>query len=199
METEVPGLAHETDCEEKTLPSGILDPSEWMHLKDFQNRVHSETLDKEEVKAIILDQNYKHPFKRTMVPVDSDSFKWAAKLTTGRIIRAKRRKLGVMHLECCNIIWIGVKPRQCTHVVNDKLRKQLDMRAQVENRYKPTFIPVNLMQYRSIGGCPTKLDQRVVDQVEEAREEEQLTTASTQGNTEAEDSEDELTDGLSLG
>lgn len=199
METEVLGLIQETQGQEERLPCGILDPNEWMRLKDHQNRVHAESLGKQEVKAILLDQNYKHPFKRTVVPVDSDSFRWAVKLTTGQIVKAKRKKQGVIHLECCNIIWIGVKPRQCTHIVNDKLRKQLDIRAQVEKRYNPTFIPVNVMQYRSIGGCPIKLDQRIVEQVEEARQEDQLTAASTQGETEAEDSEDERTDGQFLG
>lgn len=199
MEVEVPSLENGLEHQEQTLPSGILDPEEWNRMKDFQNRHHAEDLSKEEVKAIILDQNCKHPFKRTIVPVDSDAFRWATKLTTGQIIRAKRRKQGVIHFECCNIIWIGVKPRQCTHIINERIRKQLDIRAQVEKRYCPTFIPINLMQYRSIGGCPSKLEQRVLEQVEEEKEEDLETIASTQGFMEEEDSEDERSGGKFLG
>ena len=185
--------------QEERLPSGILDQDEWKWLTNFENRPHSEELSKEQVKEIILDEDYKHPFKRTMVPVDSDAFRWAVKITTGQIVKAKGNKRVVMHFECCNIIWIGIKPRQCAHIVNIKLRTQLDTRAQVEKRYNPTFIPINLMQYRSIGGCPNKLDQRVVEYAKEEKDDELMTTASIRGDERDDDSDDGSLDGQLLG
>ena len=181
------------------LPSGIQDQDEWKKLQSIQNRPHSENLSKEQVKAIILDENIKHPFKRTMVPVDSDAFRWAVKITTGQIVKAKGSKRVVMHFDCCNIIWIGIKPRQCIHQVNSKLRTQLDTRAQVEKRYNPTFIPIDFWQYRNIGGCQKKLDKRLTELAEEEKDEELQTTASIRGDEMDDDSEDGSVDGEFLG
>ena len=192
-------LNNQDHDEEERLPSGILNPDEWKKLQSIQNRAHSERLTKEQVKEIILDKNYKHPFKRMMVPVDSDAFRWAVKLTTGQIVKVKQRKQTVIHLECCNIIWIGVKPRQCIHQVNSKLRAQLDTRAQVEKRYNPTFIPINFWQYRNIGGCPKKCDKRLTELAEEEKDEELLTTASIRGEGNDDDSDDASANGEFLG
>ena len=181
------------------LPSGIQDQDEWKKLQSIQNRPHSENLSKEQVKAIILDENIKHPFKRTMVPVDSDAFRWAVKITTGQIVKAKGSKRVVMHFDCCNIIWIGIKPRQCIHQVNSKLRTKLDTRAQVEKRYNPTFIPIDFWQYRNIGGCQKKLDKRLTELAEEEKDEELQTTASIRGDEIDDDNEDGSEDGEFLG
>ena len=95
-----------------TIACGSLDPQEWAKLGFFENRNHLQDLSKEKLKDIIMDTDCKHPFQRFLIRVDSDVFNWAVKIVTGEIIKAKRNKKGVMHLECCNIIWIGSKPRQ---------------------------------------------------------------------------------------
>ena len=86
------------------LPCGLLDPKEWERLQDFQNRPHAEDLSKEEVKKILMDSEVMHPYKRNMVPVDSDAFCWAVKLFTGHVVKAKNRKNGVIQFECCNFM-----------------------------------------------------------------------------------------------
>ena len=180
----------------EVLPAGIPDPNEWKLLKEFENRYRVEELSKDEVKKIIEDQNFKHPFKRTMVRVDSVAFRWACQMVTGKILKAKHKKMGVIHFECCNIIWIGSKPRQCTHLVNEKLRSQFDTRALIEKRYNPTYIPINVIQYMRAGGCPIKLDQRVADHVLEQKE--MMSTASTYAESDDE-SEEDPQDGVFLG
>ena len=154
--------------------SGLLDPKEWNHLKEFENRDHEEELAKDQVKAVVMDQEIKHPHMRKMVPVDSDAFRWAVSLVTGEIVKARNRHQGVMHLECCNVIWIGEKPRVCTHIVNEELRGQLDLRSQTKKKYNPTFTPINIVQYCKAGGCPYMAVQRLKDQ-----ELEEMSTAST--------------------
>lgn len=191
---------NDAQIQEQRLPCGILDPDEWYRLTNHQNRDHSEELTKEEVKEIIFDKSFKHPFKRTMIPVDSNAFRWATKLITGQVIKAKTKHVGVSHFECCNIIWIGPSPRQCLHTVNKKIRKQLDVRAQTERRYNPGFIPINLMQYRAIGGCPNKINQRVLDYVVEEKEDDQMTTdLSEYDETDDETVEDQDDDDVLLG
>lgn len=190
----------DAQIQEVKLPCGILDSNEWSRLVNHQNRDHSEELTKEEVKEIMLNEQCLHPFKRRMVPVDSNAFKWATKLVTGQVIKAKTKHQGVLHFECCNLIWIGPSPRQCKHTVNQKLRKQLDVRAQTEKRYNPNFIPINLMQYRTIGGCPRNLDQRVIEHVaEEKEDDDQMTAASIREFDSDEETDEEPEAGLFLG
>ena len=171
------------------LPSGVLNCREWEKLQNFSNRPHAEELSKEEVKSIILSNNIQHPYMRTMVPVDSNAFRWAVKLVTGQIVKAKNKKRGVFQFECCNLIWIGVKPRQCVHSINEKLRNQLDVRAQALSRYKPDFTPINLIQYMSIGGSDEKIDQKVVEHVLEDKDEQD--SVVTQDWTADENSDEE--------
>ena len=127
---------------------------------------------------------------RTMVPVDSNAFRWAVKLVTGQIVKAKNKKKGVIQFECCNLTWIGVKPRQCVHSINEKLRNQLDVRAQAMSRYKPDFTPINLIQYISIGGSDEKIDQKVVEHVLEDKDDHEDSVV-TQDWTTGEDSDQE--------
>ena len=171
------------------LPCGLLDPKEWERLQDFQNRPHAEDLSKEEVKRILMDSEVMHPYKRTIVPVDSDAFRWAVKLVTGHIVKAKNKKKGIIQFECCNFMWIGVKPRQCVHSVNPKLKNQLDVRAQAMSRYKPDFIPINLTQYISAGGSAERIEQKVVEHVLEDKDDE--VSVATQDWTVNEDSDEE--------
>jgi hypothetical protein len=51
------------------------------------------------------------------------------------------------------------------------------------------------MQYRSIGGCPVKLDERVIQQVKQEIEDDLLTTDSLSD----EESEDEPNKDIKLG
>jgi len=83
----------------------------------------------------------------------------------------------LIQFECCDIVWIGNKPRQCVHTINDNLKKQIDVRAQALERYNPTFMPINLIQYMSAGGCLVEVDRRVVEQVKEDRDD--LVSVST--------------------
>ena len=172
------------------LPSGVLNPKEWEKLQNFKNRRHAEELSKEELKSIILSNNIQHPYIRTMVPVDSNAFRWAVKIVTGQIVKAKNKKRGVFQFECCNLTWIGVKPRQCVHSINEKLRNQLDVRAQALSRYKPDFTPINLIQYMSVGGSDEKIDQKVVEYVLEDKDDHEDLVV-TQDWTTGEDSDQE--------
>ena len=72
------------------------------------------------------------------------------------------------------------------HTLNDKLRKAFNWRAQNEAAYYPNFIPINLMQYRSIGGCPLKIDERVIQQVKQEIEDD-IRTIDSFGDNESED------------
>ena len=174
---------------EAELPCGILDQKEWKKLQEFQNRPHAEELNKEQVQNILMNSELVHPYKRLIVPVDSDAFRWAVKLVTGHIVKAKNRKRGVIQFECCNFIWIGVKPRQCVHSVNPKLKNQLDVRAQAMSRYKPDFIPINLTQYISAGGSAERIEHKVVEHVLEDKDDE--VSVATQDWTVNEDSDEE--------
>ena len=171
------------------LPCGLLDPKEWERLQKFQNRPHAEDLIKEEVKRILMDSEVMHPYKRTMVPVDSDAFRWAVKLFTGQVVKAKNKKRGVIHFECCNLTWIGDKPRQCVHKLNEQIRNQLDVRAQALARYKPDFVPINLTQYISAGGSAERIEQKVVEHVLEDKDDE--VSVATQDWTVGDDSDED--------
>ena len=170
------------------LHSGIQSKEEWERLKDYKNRPHAEELSRDHVRDIILDPNPVHPFKRIMVPVASNAFRWACKIVTGNIFKGKLKKKGVIHFECCNLIWIGKRPRQCYHSVNCKLRGQLDMRAQTDKSYNPTFIPLNLAQYQACGATREQVEKRVFEHVMECQE------TATAASTQAEESESEEED-----
>lgn len=174
------------------LPCGVFDQEEWERINKFENRPHAAELTKEEVKEIMMDVNVKHPYKRTMVPVDSEAFGWAVKLYTGEVIKAKNRKERFMNFECCNLTWIGPKPRQCVHHLNEKLKNQIDIRAPSLQKYNPTFIPVNQVQYILDGGCPRILSQR--EKLQELEDKDDLQSVITQDWTAGGDSEDEQSD-----
>lgn len=181
-----------TATPEVKLPSGLPDQTEWEYLQEFKNRPHAQELSKEQVKSLMLSKEVVHPYKRTMLPVDSDAFRWAVKLFTGQVVTAKHNKKGVTHFECCNLVWIGVKPRQCVHTINEHLRKQLDVRAQALSKYNPTFVPVNLIQYMSTGVPAQQIEQKVVDHVQEgADDKDDLVSVTTQDWTVNEDSDAE--------
>ena len=83
--------------------------------------------------------------------------------------------------------WIGDKPRQCVHKLNEQIRNQLDVRAQALARYKPDFIPINLTQYISAGGSAERIEQKVVEHVLEDKDDEM--SVATQDWTVNEDSD----------
>ena len=146
---------------EESPPNPNSDPYDSERFKSFSNRNKATKLTKEEVSNTIKDPIFKHPFKRTLVKVKSDTFLWACRTVTDEIIKAKQRKKAVIHFECCDIIWIGDAPRVCTHLVNTGLRKQLDHRAQVEKRYNPNYLPVSPLQYVNAGATEEQLDERI--------------------------------------
>ena len=120
--------------------SGISTMEEYNKFKDFQNREIYTFMPPQVVEELIY-QPPVHPWKRTMVGIFTDSFKTAVKILTADIKTAKKRKHGVYHLQCCNIIWIGRKPKVHCHVMNDLIRKMFDPRNLPKALYNPDYLP----------------------------------------------------------
>lgn len=131
----------------KSPHSGIESLEEYERVKDLKNRNSSLLLPSVDLKSqVIIEINDKsslppHPFKRTMVPVHSNMFKEAVDLVTEKILNTKDSKCLVAHLKCCDIFWIGPRPRQTTHIFNEKFRKLFDQRNRNKYKYDPHFLP----------------------------------------------------------
>ena len=78
-----------------------------------------------------------------MVRIDGPAFDQAVTAIVEAIKTAKskcRHKL-VSHLQCFDVWWIGVKPRQTSHIFNDKIRRYLDLRNMPKFYMNPDYLP----------------------------------------------------------
>lgn len=122
--------------------AGIPTISEFKRLSDIKNRNVNTFMSPQDVRKSIYEPAV-HPYKRTMIGINTDAFETAVDELTDAIKKAKNDKKGVFHLQCCNIVWIGRKPRVHSHVMNDLFRKLFDVRNVPKALYDPSYLPPN--------------------------------------------------------
>ena len=131
------------------VPSGFKTREEYNIYKDIKSREAFLFLDKNQVKdKVVFGKDNKrppHPYFRTMVSIESDAFKESVRIVSDLVKVAKdpdaELNQVVLHFQCCNIIWIGKRPRVNNHVVNDKFKKLIHLKNVPKAFYNPHFLP----------------------------------------------------------
>jgi len=130
---------------------GLDDLDDYKRMKLMENRIVGDDLDPVTISKHLWPQSTKlkvplHPFQRTMVRIDGPAFDQAVQtiVETIKIAKSKSRHQLVSHLACCDVWWIGVKPRQTSHIFNDRIRRFLDLRNMPKFYMNTEYLPFRM-------------------------------------------------------